>query len=636
MSKQKEEQVGIIPSNEFKPELEKDVKFYTAKALSEPYLTFKKRYTPNKYPTNFKSKQEELEYQIEEIRRLTEGYDGLCGKGYGWLNYAKILDPEKGKISPQFRAKQEQYFRKITDLQNNPGKGLVGYKRRRFGFSSILSWDSLHDCMTIPFCNIGMNSKTENDSRLLFRHVKFIHQNLPEWLKPKATASNRRDFMFFAWYEKDAAGNRVARGLQSKINVVAPVPTSHEGQAYRKLYIDESGKIECLLELYTLSKECLVLNTRKIGPEILMGTVGDIGKEGKGLMELYKNAEAYDLDRFPIMGYHGLIMDEFGNDMFEEAVRWIVYERDRIKQTSLKNRMSFYQKYPLEDKDAFNQVSGGGVGDIQLINDQIIHLMSEPPMKTVGWMRRKPDGGVDFVPDDLNGKVIIYNRPDARVNGYRAVSDPVEDDDVKKSRDNSEIATVVGAKAFGTDPPKLVAEFAYRPLKLDEYYEQVAMLLQWYNNTNLTIELNKGGWRMKKWFEEHYPKLLALAPVAATSAKGGVEMKIGVKMTTDRKEQMKGLMEDYIDNYAKFIPSIKLLEQHKVFGDPHADDDVAVAWGWFLILAQSDKSVAKAQHELSQKNPTIKYQKQDGKFLVTLDGKPIGRPNRPRSAIFKF
>jgi hypothetical protein len=627
MSK-KEEDIGIIPSNEWKPELEKDVAFYLAKAKSEENLYFTKRYTPNKYPEKFKDKREEFEFQVEEIRRLRDGYDGLCGKGYGWLHYAKLRDPERGKISPTFRAKQEQYFRKVETLQKKKGTGIIGFKRRRFGFSSMLSWDCEHDCMLTPFFQIGMNSKTETDSRNLFKHVKFIHQNLPEWLRPRATASDRRDFMSYAWHEKDANGNKITKGLQSWINVTSPVPSAHEGQAYSKLYIDEAGKIEELLSIWAVAEDCLRLNTRRVGLPILMGTVGDIDRDGKGLMELYKNADAYDLERFPVMGYNGLICDEFGNDMLEEAIRWIVYTRDKLKSTSLKNQQAFIQKYPLLERDAFNQVTGGGVGNIQNINDQIIHLMTEPPQKVTGWMRRKPDGGVDFVPDDMNGKVIIYERPQPRVNGYVFMTDPVEDDDVKKTRDTSEIATVIIAKPFNVQPAKLVAEIAYRPDKLDEYYEQIAMLLQWYDS-KIQIEMNKGGWRMKKYFEEHYPNRLALAPVSGTSAKGGVEWRIGVKMTADRKEQMKGLIDDYTDNYIKFIPSIKLLEQFKVFGDDHADDDLAIAFGWGLILVQSDKTVVKSRELTVANQPTVSYQRSaNGGFERTIGGKPVVTPKK--------
>src|SRR5690606_24952968 len=101
MAKQQEEVAEIIPENERGPELEKEVEYYYSIAVKPTFIS-KKRYTPNKIPT-FKSIREETDFWFEELRRIKDGYDGLSGKGYGWLHYAKIRDPERGKISPEFR-----------------------------------------------------------------------------------------------------------------------------------------------------------------------------------------------------------------------------------------------------------------------------------------------------------------------------------------------------------------------------------------------------------------------------------------------------------------------------------------------------------------------------------------------------
>jgi hypothetical protein len=588
MSVEKDEIAGIIPENEFIEALEKEVEYYFSIA-EKPEFISKKRYTANKYPEKFRDKREELEYQFEEIRKLVQGYDGLCGKGYGFLNYAKLRDPERGKISPEFRVKQEEYFRRVEHHQKNPGKGLVGYKRRRWGFTSIGAWDDWHDCATKPFYQIGANSKSESDSRKAFKHVKFIHQNVPDWLRPIATASDRRDFMEFASYEKDAAGNRIKKGLQSWISVVAPVPENHEGEAYSKLRIDEAGKIDCLLDIWALGEDCLRLNTRRVGLPIILGTVGSIDSNGKGLMELYLNSNAYNLERFAVLGYHGLIVDEFGNDMIKEAIRWVIYERHRLKQATRKVREAFLQKYPLCDKDAFNYVSEGGIGNPMLINDQIVRLINNAPESRAGWMRRKTDGSVDFVPNP-DGKIIIYDLPDPKkVNGYVAGCDPSDHDDKKKKAGNdvSDLALAVVAKPFGLEAPKLVLEYVDRPEKLDSFFEQSAMALQLYNNTKVLIEDNRA--RMVNYFKTNYPQLLPLVPISILTAKGGFEMKRSITMTEARKQQGIGLVEDNIDHYSPFIPSIKLLEQFKVFGDLHATDDLAMAYLLALILLQADK-----------------------------------------------
>lgn len=635
MAKATEEMPGFIPENERKPELEKEVEFHLATAIKHPHNT--KRYTSKKYPEKFADKREEYDYQVEEVRRLIEGYDGLCGKAYGWLHYAKMRDPERGKISPDFRVCQSEWFKFIEEHQASKSRGIVAVKRRRIGCSWAESWDAEHDCMTKKFFQIGMNSKSENDSRNLFKNIKFIHQNLPDWLRPTATASDRRDFMMYGWYEKDPQGNRIMKGIQSWISSVAPTDTAHEGQAYSKLIIDEAGKIDNLLSIWSLAEDCLRLNTRRVGLPIIFGTVGDIGKEGRGLMELWKNSDTYSLDKFAFYGYHGLMCDEYGNDLYRDAIRWIIYERERLKSATKKVRESFIQKYPLNERDAFNQVSSGGFGDIHLINDQIMNLMANPPEKSVGWMRRKPDGGVDFVPNP-NGKIIVYDRPDfGRKDGYVACVDPVEDDLVEKTRDCSDAALAILAKPYGLDPPKIVVEYVDRPMKIDEFFEQTAMVLQWFNKTKFLPELNKGGWRMLKYFELYYPDLLGLTPKSGNSARGGVEMRHGVKMTEDRKQQLVGLGEDMIDNYSKFIPSIKFLEQCKVFGDDHADDDFCVAVLWCLAVMQSDKRIAKSIDVDRSNIPQATFKKVNGTIQIVNQGKPVlQKPKfQPNSQLFR-
>lgn len=590
MAKDKEAIPGIIPQNEYKEHLEKEVAYYKSIAVAPQYIA-KKRYTADKVPTKFKDVGEEREYQVQCIERLINGYDGLSGKGWGFLNFAKIRDPERGKISPDFRACQEAFYQKLADLEKNPGRGIVGYKRRRLGYSTLAAWDAEHSCITRPFYQIGMNSKSENDSRNLFKHIKFIHQNLPDWLRPRATASDRRDFMEFAYYDKDAHGNRIKKGLQSWIYSVAPTPEAHEGNALSKLIVDEAGKHD-VLSIWQYAEDCLKLNTRRVGIPLIMGTLAEVDKLGRGLMEMILNCDAYSLDKFCFYGYNGLIMDDFGNDLVEEAIRFIIYERERLKKGAKSVYLAFLQKYPLCDKDAFLMVSTGGVGNLATINDQIVKLTYNPPEKRTGWMRPKPDGGVDFVPNP-EGKIIVYDLPDqGRSNGYVAGCDPSDHDDTKKNKDSSNLALAVVAKPFGAAPPKLILEYVDRPEKLDLFFEQSAMVLKWYNNTKVLIEDNRA--RMINYFKANYAHLLPLVPKSFTTARGGVEMKNSIRMTQERKEHLKGTIEDNVDRYCEFIPSIRLLEEFKVLGDDHADDDLAMAYGIALIFMQSDKKAAVA------------------------------------------
>lgn len=635
MAKEVKEKVpGIIPLNEYVPAIESQVDYYMSKIPVQVKNKIKYSHTeqPIFKPNEFKDFQE---FQIREIDRCKNGWNGMCGKLYFFYNYCYIRDITRGKILPDYRKIASDWFEFVEDhLKPEDKRGIVSIKRRRIGASVMAASDILHSSIFNENHTTGMNSKSEASSRELFRHVKFMYQNLPEWLRPRATSTDRRDFMEFAYYVKDAHGNRIKKGIQSWILTVAPVPENHEGNMYTRYVGDEGGKTANLLDIWALTQDCLMKPPKMAGLAMIFGTVGNIGKEGAGLKELWEKSDEYRFDKFFLGGYNALdgFVDEYGNDLTHEAVRSILYERERLK--SIKREYEAHkQKYPLDDRDAFNQMSSGGVGNIIFINDQITKLTYNPPLVRTGWMRPKPDGGVDFVPSE-SGKVKIYDLPDPRrIDGYLGAADPADHDDVKKNKDVSDLALVIGAKPFGMEPPKLVASIVDRPEKLDSFFVQSALLLKWYGNAKALIEDNRA--RMVNYFKQNYPHLLPLVPKSIATAHGGFEMRNSIKMTEERKQQGMGLMEDYIDNYCQFIPSINLLEQHKVLGDPHAADDEAVAWMLFLIFLQSSKKAVRTTDQIA-KNVSPHYENRGGRIVLVADNKLI-TPNRiiPRSPLFK-
>jgi hypothetical protein len=253
---------------------------------------------------------------------------------------------------------------------------------------------------------------------------------------------------------------------------------------------------------------------------------------------------------------------------------------------------------------------------------------------------------VDFVPDEVNGKIIAYEYPDFnRINGYIATVDPAEDDDVEKTRDTSNLSTAIISKPWGGEPAKLVLEYCDRPKKLVEYYQELAYILTWWR-VKLHIELNKGGWRMLQWFQEHYPQLLANLPASYNSAKGGVKLSHGYRITPDRKVQMKGLGDAYVENYVNFIPSVRLIEELKVVGAAGKDDDLAMAFLAGLMILQGDRIPAQNAMSSTTSTPSTHYEKRNGKIILvsgnseiqTLNPSIVGgnRSSAKKSALFKI
>jgi hypothetical protein len=254
----------------------------------------------------------------------------------------------------------------------------------------------------------------------------------------------------------------------------------------------------------------------------------------------------------------------------------------------------------------------------------------------------------DFVPDNLDGKIVVYEYPDPNIaNSYVCCVDPVESDDVQKSRDSSNLALAIVAKANGVLPARLVCEYVDRPKKVVEFYQQVAYILLWYR-ARASFEMNSGGWSMLRWFQENYPELLALLPSSYNSAKGGLSMSHGYRITPERKIQMKGLGEAYVENYWQYIPSIRLIDELKVVGAPGKDDDLAMAFLACLMILQGDRSPSKNLNESTVSIPTVHHEMRDGRIVLVSQTQknitPSGMlqsiqqtaPKRSKSTLFKI
>lgn len=631
MSKEPEDKPGIIPKADYRDDLEAEVAYHTARIKAGNPFRVNKKYKHIVIPDfGPDQRREKLDWQLEEIRRCKEGYDGMPGRYYFYFNHCYIKHKKRGKIRPDFRTIQLEFAKVKEEVLKTPGQGLVNIKRRQIGMSWDFSADNIYDCTFNKDFDIGMNSKGELDSQSLFVKHKYVHRNVTPFLRAMVHIDRRDAMEFHKWDKK----KQQWFGTGSSIKSVAPTPTAHAGNQYRKLVIDEAGEQEDLMALWSNAEDTIMQETERVGTPFIFGTMGDTAKAGRGLMEFWLKSHLYNLRKFPIWGYNGLLMDDFGNDLIEDAVRWILYERKRKEEGSQVIYNKFVQKYPLTEDDAFLTVSGAGVGSTQLRNKRYAQLVEMPAMQVRGWMRPKAEGLPDFVPDPA-GKIIVYERPKQLLNGYVASTDPAEDDDVAKTRDNSNLSTAILSRPLGLDPPKICLEYTDRPGKFADYYTQVALALQWYNNTQVLIEMNKGGFRMKDWFELYYPKLLALSPKSSQSAKQGFESRVGIKMNSDRKIQMMGLLDGYWESYWEFIPSIRFIDECRVFGADHADDDFAAAVGWSLIQLQSDKRVASALDASEKLKPHHQLQAiqapglgSNKTFQIVVNGTAIGQMRR--------
>lgn len=620
MAKEQEENLAIIRPGNYIEELEQKVMLEYNKVMASGqgvYPKREKKYRYTEHPNFGNDKKAKFDWEMGEIHRCIYGDGGICGEYYYYLNHTKIKSKVKGKINPEFRTTDLAWFKFREEVKKNTGEGIVSIKRRQVGMTTKAAASVVHACTFNRDYDIGTNSKSEADSRNFFSRIKYCYREQSDFLRAK-TDTDRRDALVFVEYGKDAFGNKVVTGgTGSSVISVAPTDTGHAGNSYRELIVDESGEIINLEALLSNAEDCIIQDGVRTGLLTMFGTMGNSESTGRGLMMFWKDHKIHNLRQFAFWGYNELIMDEFGNDDILESIRSIMYRRHKLEASSPKIYNKFLQKYPFNEQEAFLSVNGYGVGNPLIIGQQRINLMTKPPEKREGWMKMI-NTTPHFEPRP-GGEVVIFELPQSIKDGYTATLDPAEDDHVTKSKDSSDLGFTIVARPFGLMPHRLVARYCHRPQKLEDAYRQIAMMLILYK-CKLHIEMNKGGWRAYDWFTLHFPELLALGVKAANNLRSGVELKHGVKMNTDKKLQMEGLLNQYIDNYCLPMPDIeysgipdeKLLEQFGVFGAAGQDDDLAVSFGWNLIIQQADKKVAQRANENLDNVPKYRLERVNG------------------------
>ncbi len=401
-----------IPDNERVPEWETEVERYMLISGTLPTNTYLHKHPVP--PPRDSDPSVIRKYYLEEIRRCKEGHNGMCGKMYFFFNYCFIQGHGK-KGLPHFRVIANEWFKFIEACQKSNNWGIICVKRRRVGASWMEAADVVHDCIFNNNFNVGMNSKRDIDSQILFMKVKFIYENLPMFLRIPC-ASNTASYLDFSYHVNDAHGTPIRKGNLSTVIAKAPTDSAFEGQLLSKWVCDEAGKIANLAALWRYTEDCLMDDTRRVGMPIVFGTAGDIGKEGRDLEYMWRNSNTYRLKRFFFAGWMGLTADNdpYGNDDREAGIRWIVYERHRKESLRNEDRNVFIQKYPLTVPEAFTVTTDSGIGNIVKIKAQQQSLSDSPPKRVVGAFRFNSQGLVDFYPDPKE-KCIIYEHPKPNV-----------------------------------------------------------------------------------------------------------------------------------------------------------------------------------------------------------------------------
>lgn len=169
--------------------------------------------------------------QAEELRRCMEGHDGEVGVVYWLKRYAYLKHTTRGKIPwdkpyrPQIKMLEALYR----------GEDIFVLKSRRVGASWTVCAFVLWKCMFHPDLTALLLSRKEMYAKGLLRRVKFIHKNLPAWMRSRTKGDNKTELIFEFKY-----GDEIA---ESNVISLTTTDESGRGEDAAIVFMDEAASI---------------------------------------------------------------------------------------------------------------------------------------------------------------------------------------------------------------------------------------------------------------------------------------------------------------------------------------------------------------------------------------------------------
>ena len=535
------------------------------------------------------------EYWARETERCLygykpKGYNKISGKYYYYLNYYRILgnDGTKGNrktlIYPWYRDMDHEYF-DLFDQCKEENKGMIVIKARDKGFSYMNSGILAHEFTFFPHSEVGIAAGLQVTADAFFDKVKKgvnnIHPNFRHsWLKDT-------DTMLKAGYKKkNKDGKWEVGGYQSVIHCrTMDNPEVYKGERLSVMVFEEAGEFKSLMNAYMSSKACFMDGDVQFGVPVVGGTGGDIEKASKDFMEMYYEADAFNLINIFIPAskvYYGYFDMATGQSDMEGAEEKIMNDRSKLQVTGKEKAYNLHiQNYPMTIEEAFLKTKSNFF-DLSLINMQRSKILSNVDFEyqiQSGYLEWNDKGGVSWEADPY-GPVKILHHPVPDTSGLDIGGiDSYDQDEAGKS--DSLGSAIIYRRFMNMDSPGdcVVAEYTDRPRTAEQFWDNCLKLAVYYN-AKMLVEYTKIG--ILDYFRRNNAlKYLKEKPVTAHSPGTLTRNRYGVHMN----KQVKALMIDVIDGYIKTnaedIWFIEILNELADFGLRNTDR--AMAFGLCLL-----------------------------------------------------
>lgn len=464
-------------------------------------------------------------------------------------------------------------------------------------------------------------------------------------------------------------------GSESMIELY-PIVTADAvtGDRYAVVFIEEIGLLHISTELYSMTKDSMMVDNIKVGRMVMPGTGGDIERiqATKGMYTKPRGFDIYPIPNYwenptneiglfiPILYQSRKYKDSNGNTKLDLAYDYYIRDlRKKIKIESSKavkdhllhnpfipSQIFFSSKYSIfPSEEAIERLTDIDTNNL-FIKKSIWGKLIESKTARYG-VKFEPDNsispitkylGFDQGREDIRGSVVIYEQPpDIIPKGlFIVVYDPVA-----KDGDGSSLHSILVYKGLSLDNNgminTIVAEYIGRRDTLSEVWEIVYKLALYYN-ANIFAESNTPGFldwvrRVKK-----HASILERSPFyIEKETYNNFKLdnnRLGCKMTGELKYLADGLINEWllevindtdIDKGIKpirvidTIYSTRILEEIGYYEDGKNYDHISSLR--LLVIWMANRRKAKV-YDIKEENQ-ITTKKKKNKFLTYKVNRPF-------------
>lgn len=474
---------------------------------------------------------------------IADDGDFITGYHYFYLNYTMInvvhevnvtiggverKVPERKKNFPMFYDSDYTYFIYI-DQAEKIGKHAVVLKKRRAGYSWKAASMLCRNFYLIPG-SIGYAVASEAEF-LTKDGILSKAWDLMAWIDSHTAWTKKRQKIDTKMHKRasyivDNNGTKIEGGFLSEVIGVTVKNDVQKvrGKAGKLILFEEAGKFPNLKEAWQIARPSVEQGTNVFGLMIAYGTGGTEDADYEGLKDLFYECDAYNVMSVDNVWDEGAtkkcgffvpecdnmegndedgnpFMDEDGNSIKNAALKHIFKERQLIIDNATdRNAVDRYiAEHPLNPMEATLQISG----NIFPKKDLIRHLSDIRNSNTISDYRQLGElymtstGTIKWDQiskakdlrkyrldkgDNREGAIVIWEHPveSPPFGLYIAGCDPYDHD---KSGTDS-LGSIFIYKQFQSMEhtyDTVVAEYTGRPDTAETFYENVRLLLMYYN-----------------------------------------------------------------------------------------------------------------------------------------------------------